>query len=55
MTRIPAMVAIMYADVDPGLHVAAARSVLSHLVHMVETGRVRTAGAPRLDSDFRAI
>jgi len=41
---IPAMVAVMYADVDERLHRAAARSVLSHLLHMVEDGRVRADG-----------
>ena len=29
----------MYADVDPRLHRAAARSVLDHLMHMVAEGR----------------
>ena len=34
--RIPAMVERMYVDVDRRLHPAAARSVLAHLIHMVE-------------------
>ena len=38
---IPRMVEIMYRDVDKRLHPAAARSVLAHLIHMAETGRVR--------------
>ena len=38
---IEEMVPRMYADVDPKLYPAAARSVLAHLIHMVETGRVR--------------
>jgi len=41
---IPAMVAIMYREVDKRLHGAAARSVLAHLIHMQETGRVRSDG-----------
>ncbi len=45
-TRIPEMVAAIYTDVPRQLHPAAARSVLAHLVHMVETGRVRCAGPP---------
>jgi glyoxylase-like metal-dependent hydrolase (beta-lactamase superfamily II) len=52
--RIPAMVARMYADIDPKMHPAAARSVLAHLVHMVATGRAICAGAPTADSDYRA-
>ena len=48
--QIPDMVARMYADIDPGLHRAAARSVLSHLIHMVETGRVTCEGKPAPDT-----
>ena len=39
---IPEMVKIMYADVPEGLHRAAARSVLAHLVHMTDRGAVRS-------------
>lgn len=46
------MVARMYVDVDKRLHTAAARSVLAHLVHMVESGRVLSDGAPGLDARF---
>lgn len=53
--RIPDMVARMYADVDPKLHPAAARSVLAHLVHMVATGRAICDGAPGADSEYRAV
>lgn len=49
---IPNMVAKMYADVDPGLHRAAGRSVLSHLIHMVETGRAACEGKPAPDTNF---
>jgi glyoxylase-like metal-dependent hydrolase (beta-lactamase superfamily II) len=38
---IPAMVERIYADVDPRLHPAAARSLLAHLDALVEQGRVR--------------
>ncbi|MBO6784603.1 MAG: MBL fold metallo-hydrolase [Alphaproteobacteria bacterium] len=41
---IEEMVPRMYADVDPKLYPAAARSVLAHLIHMVETGRVKVDG-----------
>lgn len=50
--HIPDMVAKMYADVDPGLHRAAGRSVLSHLIHMVETGRTVCQGKPGPDTNF---
>ena len=41
---IPQMVRVMYHDVPPGLHPAAARSVLAHLIHMVADGRVKADG-----------
>ncbi len=43
---IPAMVEAMYPDIDRGLHPAAARSVLAHLIHMVEDGRAACEGEP---------
>lgn len=42
-STIPAMVETMYTDVPQMLHRAAARSVLSHLIHMSEDGRVKVA------------
>ena len=53
--RIPVMVARMYTDVPQFLHKAAERSLLSHLIHMVETERVATDGRPRSDSVYRAV
>jgi glyoxylase-like metal-dependent hydrolase (beta-lactamase superfamily II) len=44
--RIEAMVADMYADIDPRLHPAAGRSVLAHLIDLEARGIVR-AGADR--------
>ena len=41
---IAEMVPRMYAAVDPKLYPAAARSVLAHLIHMVEKGRVTADG-----------
>jgi glyoxylase-like metal-dependent hydrolase (beta-lactamase superfamily II) len=49
---IPDLVARMYVDVDPRLHRAAGRSVLSHLIHMVETDRATSDRAPEVDSRF---
>lgn len=43
---IPEMVKVMYADVPEALHRAAGRSVLAHLLHMWETGRVAADGSP---------
>ena len=51
---IPAMVALMYKDVDRRLHPAAAMSVFSHLVAMTEDGRVVTDGAPSPAGHYRS-
>jgi glyoxylase-like metal-dependent hydrolase (beta-lactamase superfamily II) len=42
--RIPAMVADMYADIDPRLFPAAGRSVLAHLVELERQGLVWAEG-----------
>ena len=42
--RIPAMVEVMYRDIDPRLHPAAGRSVLAHLVDLERRGLVRGEG-----------
>jgi glyoxylase-like metal-dependent hydrolase (beta-lactamase superfamily II) len=44
-STIEAMVGKLYADVDPRLHRAAARSVLAHLLKLVDEGRVSGEGA----------
>jgi len=49
---IPEMVAVMYADKPANLHKAAARSVLSHLEHMVATGRATCAGETTADARY---
>jgi glyoxylase-like metal-dependent hydrolase (beta-lactamase superfamily II) len=54
-SEIPAMVKVMYADVDPRLHGAAAHSVLAHLTHLVREGRVATTGAPALNGRYTLI
>jgi glyoxylase-like metal-dependent hydrolase (beta-lactamase superfamily II) len=53
--EIPKMVAQMYQDVPKQLHSAAARSVLSHLIHMVDTHRVDCDGDPGEDTLYRHI
>jgi glyoxylase-like metal-dependent hydrolase (beta-lactamase superfamily II) len=45
LSTIPEMVARLYVDVDPRLHPAAARSVLAHLIQLVDEGRVASEGA----------
>lgn len=51
--RISAMVPLLYADVDPRLHPAAARSVLAHMIDLTRRGRVATDGPPGADSEYR--
>lgn len=50
--QIRDLVAAMYAHVDKRLHPAAAHSVLAHMIHLIEQGRVRCDGAPGLDSAY---
>ena len=47
LAEIPAIVAVLYADVDEKLHKPAGRSVLAHLVKLVDEGAVRVAGGGR--------
>ncbi|MET0294964.1 MAG: MBL fold metallo-hydrolase [Phenylobacterium sp.] len=53
LSRINDMVPVLYADVDPRLHPAAARSVFSHLIDLVRQGRVLTDGPPAADGTYR--
>lgn len=55
LTRISTMVPVVYSDVDPQLHRAASMSVLAHLVHMVETGRIACDGAPGMHAEYRLL
>ncbi len=50
---IPAMVAKLYAAVDPKLHKAAGRSVLAHLIALIDAGRVRCEGSAGAGSRYR--
>jgi len=52
-TRIFEMVPKMYVGVDPRLYPAAAHSVLAHMIQLVRAGRVRAAGEPGLESEYR--
>ena len=51
--RIPEMVAKLYAKIDPRLHKAAGRSVLAHLIALVDGGRARCDGTPGAASQYR--
>jgi glyoxylase-like metal-dependent hydrolase (beta-lactamase superfamily II) len=51
-TRIFDMVKVIYKDVDSRLHPAAARSVLAHMIHLVEAGRAVTSGPLELASEY---
>lgn len=50
---IPDMVKVIYRDVDKRLHPAACHSVLAHVIHLVETGRVQADGPLTLMSSYR--
>lgn len=52
-TTIQQMIPVMYADVDPRLHPAAAHSVLAHMIRLVGVGVLETEGAPALSSTYR--
>ncbi len=52
-TRIKTMVPVLYAAVDSRLHPAAARSVLGHMIDLVNRGVVIADGPPDLDTDYR--
>ena len=51
---IPAMVERMYVDIPLELHPAAQRSVLAHMIHMLETGRVSSNQPPSVAATFSA-
>jgi hypothetical protein len=52
-TLIPDMVAVIYKDVDKRLHPAACHSVLAHVIHLAETGRVKAVGPFGLATEYR--
>ncbi|MFG1417904.1 MBL fold metallo-hydrolase [Xanthobacter sp. V0B-10] len=52
---IPDLVRGIYIGLDPRLVGAASLTVLAHLEHLVETGRVFTEGAPAIDGRFRLV
>ena len=52
-SEIRELVAVMYADIDPRLHKAAALNVYAHLIRLVENGVVATQGPPGIASRYR--
>jgi glyoxylase-like metal-dependent hydrolase (beta-lactamase superfamily II) len=56
LTEVPAIVAVLYADVDEKLHKPAGRSVLAHLVKLVDEGSVVVTDGdrPRLSAHYAA-
>jgi glyoxylase-like metal-dependent hydrolase (beta-lactamase superfamily II) len=54
-TLIPDMVKVIYKDVDKRLHPAACHSVLAHVIHLVETGKVKAEGPFNLTTQYRPI
>lgn len=50
---IDMLVSEMYKGVDPRLHPAAARSVLAHLIALVDGGRVQCDGQPTLNATYK--
>lgn len=55
-TSIPAMVEVMYADVEKGLHPAAAMSVLGHMLQFVKDDLVVTPDdKPTIRSHFELV
>lgn len=53
-TSIPQMVSTIYAEVDKKLHPAACHSVLGHMIHLVEQGKVATPDSkPGVKSQYK--
>ena len=53
VSRIPDMVARLYADVDRRLHAAAGLSILAHLIELTTQERVVAEPAPLLSATYR--
>ncbi len=51
-TTIPDMVSFIYRGVPRNLHPAAGHTVLAHLIHLVETGKVNCDGEPSSTSEY---
>lgn len=54
ITHIPEIVRHLYAEIDPRLHGAAARSVLAHLIHLVAEDKAACDGPPTASATYRS-
>ena len=52
-TEIAKMVPVMYTDTDPRMHGAAARSVLSAMIRLLDSGQVTCEGEPSLNATYQ--
>jgi glyoxylase-like metal-dependent hydrolase (beta-lactamase superfamily II) len=52
---ISQLVKAVYVDVSPSLHGVAARSVLAHMIELVEAGEVACAGSPSPEQRYRLV
>lgn len=55
ISQISEMLPIIYAGIDKRLYPAAAHSVLAHLIHMEETGRVTSNEVGGLKADYSPV
>jgi len=51
--QIKDIIPLMYQDTDKRLYPAAALSVLAHMIHLVETDRVKCEGEPGMGNEYR--
>ena len=54
-SKITKMVPVMYVDTDKQLYGAAARSVFSAMIRLIDTGKVTCDGDPSLNSSYKLI
>lgn len=55
LNHIPEMVSSMYQGLDERLIPAARRSVLAHIIHMVDTGRLVSVGEISPDGEYQLV
>jgi glyoxylase-like metal-dependent hydrolase (beta-lactamase superfamily II) len=51
--QIDAMVERLYVGLNPNLRRAAGRSVLAHLIHLIDRGLAKCEGMPNIDATYR--
>ena len=55
VNHIPDIVTHLYEGLPEKLHAAAARTVHSHLIHMIETGRARAEGEATAEAAYGRV